>query len=68
MAALKRGRLLLHAAKLLEDEAQVSRESCQGSFGLWSCGDCRQGAKKCRAELHHDDMLETAKRLRKQAA
>lgn len=59
-------RLMLRAAKLLEEEAKVARESCEGNGGrLWACSDC--DPKTCKAKKTHDRIVETAKALREAA-
>lgn len=56
-------RLMLNAAKLLEDEATVAREACEGNGGrLWACSDC--DPKTCPAKKTHDRLVDTAKALR----
>lgn len=55
--------LLRRAARLLDDEAKVTRESCAGNGGaLWVCDDCTR--QPCAARKRHDRQVATAKELR----
>lgn len=55
-------KLLVHAAKLLADEAEIARRSCSGVARDWACADCRQ---PCAARRVADDQVRTSSALRK---
>ena len=65
MAAKK---LLLRAADLLNADADATFDSCKGTTGGWSCGDCQKDSSgRCKARREHDERRSTATAL-KQAA
>lgn len=59
--------LLVHAAELLEEMAVGTRESCMATTGRdWACGDCK-GQPDCTSHKRYDDLVRTAKALRRRA-
>ena len=61
-------KLLLRAARLLEQRAAGLREGCEGLRSLWACGDCPRDSKgRCPSKVDHDRLASTAKALREAA-
>lgn len=62
-AVLETLKVCQHAAELLEEEAKLARESCEGLGGrLWACDDCDRD--NCAAKDTHDDLVRTAEALK----
>ena len=60
-------KLLVHAAVLLEEDAQATFDSCKGNSAPWVCADC-QDKPFCSARRSHDERLRIAKALRMEAS
>lgn len=61
-------KLLLEAARLMEEDARCAAEACEVNDRLWQCADCRAaGPKPCHAQLAHAERMRTITAL-KQAA
>lgn len=64
-------RVILNAARLLEEEAELNRESCQitrpgaSSPTDWACGDC--DLSKCPTKKRYEELAHCARQLRGQA-
>lgn len=56
-------RLLLRAARLLAEEAELTKESCQIGRHDWACADCADKAI-CLSRKKHEELQRTAKALR----
>lgn len=57
---------MLRAAELLNEDAELTRESCQraGDTAQWVCVDCvRDEAGHCNARRTHDERRQTAAAL-----
>lgn len=59
-------RLLQRAARMLDELAQLERESCQLGKRDWACEDC-QAAQTCPTKKRHGELVATAKELREAA-
>lgn len=58
--------LLVRAARLIEDEAKLGRDSCAVGEKTWACADCKR--HPCPAEKLHGRQLVAVKELRDAAA
>jgi hypothetical protein len=55
--------LLLRAAKMLDEQAELARESCQIGKRDWACADC-EGLSACPTRKRHAELVRTANELR----
>lgn len=62
--------LLMRAAKLLDEEADFMRESCEGLHGwLWTCTSCQRDENgMCSTMRNYNEFVRTAAALRQEAA
>lgn len=60
--------LITRAARLLEEEAKVQRESCENTAtgAPWACQDCN--SRTCHARRVFEKLTTTARELRNAAA
>lgn len=59
-------RVVLHAAQLLEEEAELTRQSCEIAPRNWACADCADKTT-CSSRQRYEELARTARQLRGQA-
>lgn len=55
--------LLLRAAKIIEEEAELTRQSCEVAPLDWACADCAD-KKACITRQRYEELTRCAKELR----
>lgn len=62
---MKNRTLILTAAKLLEEDAKLTHQSCAGMSGPWCCADCEKDESgRCSARRSYDERMKVVKQLR----